>query len=500
MTKTKPAPGTAGNRRAGSTFASDAPAKDVGIWVRVSTEGQVQTDSPEHHELRARMYAEAKGWNVARVYTLDAVSGKSVMGRSQTEQMLDDIRQGRISGLIFSKLARLARNTKELLEFSEFFQGQNADLISLHESIDTSIPAGRFFYTLIAGMAQWEREEIAERVAASVPIRAKLGKSTGGAPPYGYRWRDGRMEPDPQHAPVRRLAYELFAKHRRLQTVARLLNEAGHRTRKGGEFSDTTVRRIIEDTTAKGVRRANYTKSTGDGKHWVIKPESDWVLIPVEPIVSEELWDECNHFLDERKRGRKPTRKRRHLFGGLVWCHCGEKMYVLSNSPKYTCRTCRNKVPADDLEMVFAEQLKGFFLSKEQIAEYLAQGDQAQRENEDLLQTMETEKKKLLVESDKLYRLYLDDCLTPEAFGRRNTPLEERLQQLGEELPRLQGEIDFQRINNLASEEVVTEAQDLYSHWHDLSPEERRSIIENLVQRIKVGKTAIDFDDKRSTN
>ncbi|MCH7705802.1 MAG: recombinase family protein [Chloroflexi bacterium] len=96
-----------------------SPAKKaVGIWVRVSTDIQVESESPEHHEKRARRYAEAKGWDVVCVYQLNAVSGKSVMGRPETEQMQSDIREGRITGLIFSKLARLARNTKELLEFA----------------------------------------------------------------------------------------------------------------------------------------------------------------------------------------------------------------------------------------------------------------------------------------------------------------------------------------------------------------------------------------------
>lgn len=482
-----------------STAFSTTDGKRVGIWIRVSTEDQARGESPEHHEARARMYADSRGWTVVEVYNLAGVSGKSVMEHPETKRMLKDLREGHIAALIFSKLARLARNTRELLDFSDIFKTANADLVSLQEAIDTSTPAGRLFYTMLAAMATWEREEIGSRVAASVAVRAQLGKKLGGAAPFGYRYDGNQLVPEPKEAPVVRRMYELFAEHGRVRTVCRLLNDSGHRMRSGAMFGFTTVNRLLTDTTPVGRHRVNYARSLGDKKHWVTKPESEWLFHPVPPIVSDDLWNRVNAMLTERRSSRKPPAKKpKQLFAGVVYCDCGGKMYVPSNTPKYVCYTCtkrpKNKIPISDLENVFHSQLRDFFFSPEQIAKHLENADSTLQGKEELLASMRTEEAKLQSEAEKLYQLYLANQLTAQSFGQRHRPIEERLKQIGDEVPRLQGEIDFLRINYLSSSQVVTEAQNLYSTWPTLPFEEKRRVIENVTEKIVVGDGNISLD------
>ncbi|HEY1019261.1 MAG TPA: recombinase family protein [Sediminibacterium sp.] len=467
--------------------------KQVGIWIRVSTDMQVKDESPEHHEKRARYYAESRNWEVVTVYRLDAISGKTVIAQPEAKRMLTDIRSGRITGLIFSKLARLARNTKELLEFADIFREYNADLISLAEAIDTSTPAGRLFFTIIAAMAQWEREEISSRVAASVPIRAQLGKPLGGAAPFGYRWENKELQIDETEAPVRVLMFETFRTVRRIQTTANLLNEKGYRTRNGEKFSDNTVNRLLRDPMAKGERRANYTKSPGKGKQWQYKPVDEWIIIPCPAIVSAELWEECNAILTEQERKREKTgRKAAILLSGYVFCHCNSKMGTRLSHRNYICPTCKNRIAADTLDHIFHEQLKGRIASLNP-DKYREEKDHELVEAERLYTVTAMERDKLAKRRTNLVSMRADGDLDKAAFTEEYKPLEARLAQLDDELPALEAAMAYARIQRQSAETVLDDAKTLYEQWGDLPFEQKRGIIETIVRHISIGTDTVEI-------
>ena len=466
--------------------------KRVGIWIRVSTEDQAQGDSPELHERRAHEYAKFNDWNVAEVYNLAGVSGKTVVENAEAKRMMADVKRGHISGLIFSKLARLCRNKKELEDFAEFFREHNADMISLQEKIDTSTPAGRLFYSMIAAMAQWEREETVDRVKASIATRAKIGSPLGGPAPFGYEWKDKKLVPHPKEAPVRRLMYELFLKHRRKKAVVRLLNNAGHRTRKGGNFTSKTVARLLQDPTAKGVHRVNYTTRNGQNGQCSLKPESEWHLHEVERLVSDEVWEECNRLIDDSySKQKRPAKKPVHIFSGVAHCACGEKMYVPSNSPKYVCRICRNKIPIADLDEFFREEIKGFSLSPQAIADYLHSSNDAAKEKEGLLATQRDELQRVKKEIQRTNDLYQQEKLDADGFAEFYAPLKERRSQIEAALPRLEAELDILKVSTLSTEEVATQAASLYDRWQTMPTEEKREMVELITEKIVIAKDEI---------
>lgn len=474
------------------TPPSSAP-RSVGVWIRVSSEDQAQGDSPEHHELRAREYAKFNGWVVREVYDLAGVSGKSVMGHPEAKRMLADVKRGHISALIFSKLARFSRNKRELEDFAELFQKHGADMVSLQEKIDTSTPAGRLFYSIVAAMAHWEREEIGDRVRASVAVRAKLGKPMSGSAPYGFRWVEKKLVVHPDETPILKRAFELFVAHRRKGTVARHLNAAGYRTRQGVLWSDTAVARLLYQSAAKGTYFYNTHRKTGDWKGEE-KPESEWGKISVPPAISEDLWHQTCEILEEQtKAAGKPGKPPVRLFGAITYCKCGHKMYVPSGSRKYTCTKCKNKVLADDLEAIFYEQLKAYFVAPERIGKHIETARAGFAEKDARLAAHGREIEKVRGEMSRTHRLYLDGQIPLESFGAYHKPLEARLRELQDELPKLQAELAHLDISGVSADEVVREATHLYSRWPSLGIDEKRKIVESIAEKVTVGTDEIEI-------
>ena len=457
--------------------------KPVGIWIRVSTEDQAKGESPEHHEDRARSYAKSRGWQIKEVYNLAGQSGKAVMQHPEAKRMMKDIERGHITALVFSKLARLSRNRRELEDFADFFNKHHADLISLSEAIDTSTAGGRMFFHLLGVFAQWEREEITERINASVLTRAKLGKSINGLAPYGYQWKDRNLILQPEEAAIRRQAYELFLQCRRKGQVAIRLNTAGYRTRQGNIWRDTSILRILEEASAKGVYTFN-TKRQIDTWRTEPKPESEWGRVNCPPIVTEDLWNQVNQIIEEHmKAWKRPGKTPVHLFSGLARCSCGLRMYVNSVRPMYFCRNCRNRIPI----------VEAFFGQPARIESHLKEANRNLTEKSALLEAHRREIQKVRDEMARTHRLYIQEQITAQGFGDFYKPAEQRLNQLLAELPNLEAEVDFLKVDKLSADDVLRESSSLHEQWPKMPLPDKRKILEALIEKIVIGDGEIDI-------
>lgn len=473
---------------------------DVGIFVRVSVIDKKNKESPEIHEERGRRYAEAKGWNVVRVYVLPSISGKTTKNLVQTKQMLDDIRLGVIQGLIFSKLARLARNTEELLHYSKYFQKHNANLISLNESIDTSTSSGRLFYTMIAAMAQWERENNLERIMASIETRRSMGKIVGGMVSHGYKIENAQIVVNEEEAPVRKLIYELFLEHKRRSTVARILNEKGYRTRKNKKWSDTVVTRLLKNSDAKGVRKSNYSRRPTEDNPSYFKPKEEWIFTPCPALVSEELWDACNAIIREQElnsKQTKPLNQRVHLFTGYLFCHNGHRMHIQTKTNKYSCPKCRVRIDKDDLEGIFKTRIEQFIISDDEINTYLSSSSEKEQLKEDEIQLAVTEIGKLDNKMESLIELHLSGEIPTKGFKKHYKPLDEQKEQLELNLLTLKEEFEQMKIAKHSFSVVVDKSKELYKNWEKLNRPEKRHIVQSVTNRITFDGRNINFSLKQ---
>lgn len=275
--------------------------------------------------------------------------------------------------------------------------------------------------------------------------------------------------------------------------VGQILNERGYRTRSGSKFTDTTIGRLLRDSTAKGERLTNYSKSSDKKKAWVIKPKEEWIIVTCPAIVSAELWDECNFILDEQeKKYKKPSKRPIHIFTGIVYCECGSKMHVPSASKKYVCLTCRkNRIDMQDLEEIFYENLKNFVLSDHHLETFLDKSNEKSELKRNEIEILKQEKVKLRGEMDKLIALHMAGEIPKDGFSTYYNPLHERYLQIENAIPELESEIDFLNMEHFNGDVFLSEAQSLFDRWLTFDNEAKRSIVEQITDRITLSRDEI---------
>lgn len=142
----------------------------VSIYSRVSTAGQ----SVDMQVNDLRQYASQRGFEIFKEYSDIGFSG-SKDSRPALNELMSDARKKRFSIVLVWRFDRFARSTKHLVNSLSEFNHLGIDFISFQENIDTSSPIGKVLFSIIAAMAQFERDIIRERVKAGMASARNKG-------------------------------------------------------------------------------------------------------------------------------------------------------------------------------------------------------------------------------------------------------------------------------------------------------------------------------------
>jgi site-specific DNA recombinase len=172
---------------------------------------------------------------------------------------LDMVKSKQVRAVVVYKLDRLARNTIEALQVVKLMDRNGVALHSITEKLDTKSAMGRFFFTLMASIAEMERGIIAERICAAMSRKREKGEACNNNPPYGFRIVEDKLIP---HSGERRIImriHELYAQKQTIHRIIQVLSREGLFNRKGKPFGKTQVHNIIQQ---QGIDELNRVASS----------------------------------------------------------------------------------------------------------------------------------------------------------------------------------------------------------------------------------------------
>ena len=224
------------------------------IYLRVSTDEQVNGYGLDVQRTRCEAMAIVKGWEVAAVYSDEGLSGTLDAGRRPgLAALLAAACSGEVQAVIVLSLDRLARKTLLVLDLVGKLDGCGVELVSVKESLDTSSPSGRFALTMFAAIAQLERDTIVARTTDGRNARGKIDGEMGGAVPLGYlRERDDKGKAAgvvvvESEAETVRTIFSQRAGGASLRAIAQTLNEQEIPARKGGKWYASAVKEVLSN-------------------------------------------------------------------------------------------------------------------------------------------------------------------------------------------------------------------------------------------------------------
>lgn len=523
-------------------------------YLRVSTFQQVDGKSLTGQEEEIRKYCNVYGIELVDVYSDEGKSGKSIEGRPQFQKMLRDIKEKQeVDYVIVWKLSRFGRNACDSLNSLNILQDNGVNLVALTENVDTATPMGRLVFTLLAALAEMERENIREQTANGLKYNALSGGWNGGIPPYGYDAVNKELVINEEEAAVVRKIFEWYleSEEASCDSVTGRLNEEGIKPRhykrvdrKATEASETDetvylssvtdwytsqVTKILDNPTVCGKIRYGYHKTDDGGNKGKQSgdSENDYILVDGkhEAIISEEMW---NRAQEKRKKSRKPRGRRdstsknvNNVFNGIVKCpQCGAHMINYGSRYKkvngeesyyswYICgywnnhkkgECCKNPIKTEILEKAVIGGLREY-TRRPNLAEEIHQYMEQELDTGKLEKETEELKKKIAAldkNEDMQYNILCQIGVNPTYQNMKPERIQINLDKIATEKNELQEKLDYKmkQIESVQLEkmdfELVKNLLENFNEVYEDAPKElRKRLVRSLIKEVQLG-----YDDK----
>ena len=308
--------------------------KKCGLYMRVSTEDQAREgfSLPEQKE-RLESFCKFKGYEIVDYYEDAGISAKTGNHRPEFERLKDDIKAKKINTIVALKLDRITRSIYDWENLMTFLDENNAYLDCVNDEINTTSANGKMISRLLMSVSQNEIERTSERTKVGLAGAIKCGHIPHIAP-LGYKHEDKRLVIDYSTKDIVVRIFDLYYNGYSYQKISNLFNE--EKVLGKDNWRDSTIVTILENEIYKG-----------DFVHGKRTKHPTYYEDVVEPIISKEMWEDCQ--VQKKKNSRSYKRTLTYLYLQKLKCpKCGRILGGKATTKKngkvyyyYYCNDCK---------------------------------------------------------------------------------------------------------------------------------------------------------------
>jgi len=399
--------------------------KIAGIYIRVSTEDQAREGfSLPEQEKRLKAMCEYKGYEIYKVYKDAGISAKTGNKRPAFEELKEDIKNKKCNTIVVLKLDRLTRSVYDWENIMKFLKENNAYLDCANDDINTTNANGRMVARLLTTVSQNEIERTSERTKIGLAGAIKVGNIPNKAP-FGYKHVNKKLVIDPLKKDEVIRIFNLYFEGNSYQTIANIYNE--EKVFGKTNWCDSTILRILENEIYKG-----------DYVHGKKTNHPTYYENVVEPLVSKELWEECQ--VQKRKNSRNYKRDKEYLFLQKLRCpKCNRILGGNATKKKngkvyyyYQCNTCKITIKEPKIEETIKTLLADILEYDNVVNEFFLPVLKSKLENPK--EELNKELKNLNKKKERIKKAYIDSLFTEEEFKEETKIIEEQVEFINSKL------------------------------------------------------------------